>query len=187
MKQAVKTRKTKSDYVDYEKAMYIGGQLLKDPKSEMIGMYVITACNTGLRCSDILPLTFEQLRADTIKLSEMKTGKTREIAVNKHIHNAIQHFEGKTGNVFVSQKGGIVTIQHINRLLKDVFKAESKKHNISSHSLRKSFGRRVYTNNNESEKALVYLMDLFNHSSLAVTKVYLGIRQEELNNVYLSL
>ncbi len=50
--------------------------------------------------------------------------------------------------------------------------------------MRKSFGRKVYESCGESEKALNYLSELFNHTSLSVTRRYLGIRQEELNNIY---
>ena len=35
-------------------------------------------------------------------------------------------------------------------------------------------------NSENSELALVKLMELFNHSSLAITKRYLGLRQEEI-------
>ena len=35
-----------------------------------------------------------------------------------------------------------------------------------------------------AELALVKLMELFNHSSVAITKRYLGLRQEELLNTY---
>ena len=53
------------------------------------------------------------------------------------------------------------------------------------HSLRKTFGRQVYTINGEnSELALVKLMELFNHSSVAITKRYLGLRQEEILETY---
>ncbi len=79
------------------------------------------------------------------------------------------------------------SIQQVNRLLKEAFKRETKSKNISSHSLRKGFGRRVWENDNQSERALVYLMELFNHSSLAITKRYLGIRQEELDDIYMNL
>ena len=35
-----------------------------------------------------------------------------------------------------------------------------------------------------SELALVKLMELFNHSSIAITKRYLGVRQEEILETY---
>ena len=40
---------------------------------------------------------------------------------------------------------------------------------------------------NSSELALVTLMELFNHSSVAITKRYLGLRQEEILETYDSL
>ncbi len=91
------------------------------------------------------------------------------------------------GLVFISQKNSVFTVQQINRKLKALFINEAKHSNISTHSLRKTFGRRVYENNNESEKALVYLSELFNHTSLSVTRIYLGIRQEELDSIYINL
>ena len=69
--------------------------------------------------------------------------------------------------------------------LKEMF--ETKNIAISSHSLRKTFGRQVWNNNGESDKALLYLSELFNHSSPAITKRYLGIRQEELDDIYMNL
>lgn len=57
--------------------------------------------------------------------------------------------------------------------------------NFSCHSLRKTFGRQVYTMSGENaELALVKLMELFNHSSVAITKRYLGLRQEEILEAY---
>lgn len=97
------------------------------------------------------------------------------------------YFENQGGLIFTSQKNGPYKIQSINRLLKTIFQKESKSLNVSSHSLRKSFGRRVYENNGSSEASLVYLSELFNHSNLRVTRRYLGIRQEELDNIYAML
>ena len=57
--------------------------------------------------------------------------------------------------------------------------------NFSCHSLRKTFGRQVYNMSGESaELTLVKLMELFNHSSVAITKRYLGLRQEEVLQTY---
>ena len=67
------------------------------------------------------------------------------------------------------------------------FTATSLMHvgNFSCHSLRKTFGRQVYTmNDNNAELALVKLMELFNHSNVAITKRYLGLRQEEILQTY---
>ena len=56
---------------------------------------------------------------------------------------------------------------------------------IDDSSLRKTFGRQVYNMNSEnSELALVKLMEQFNHSSVAITKRYLGLRQEEILETY---
>ena len=50
---------------------------------------------------------------------------------------------------------------------------------------RTTFGRQVYNmNSDNSELALVKLMELFNHSSVAITKRYLGLRQEEILETY---
>ena len=57
--------------------------------------------------------------------------------------------------------------------------------NFSCYSLRKTFGRQVYNmNSDNAELALVKLMELFNHSSVAITKRYLGLRQEEILQTY---
>lgn len=87
---------------------------------------------------------------------------------------------------YISQKDTIYSVQRINIILKEL-KKKYRLHigNFSCHSLRKTFGRQLYNMNSEnSELALVKLMELFNHSSIAITKRYLGLRQEELLNTY---
>ena len=84
------------------------------------------------------------------------------------------------------QIGTIFTVQRINIILKEVKKKYRLKiKNFSCHSLRKTFGRQVYNmNSDNAELALVKLMELFNHSSVAITKRYLGLRQEEILQTY---
>jgi hypothetical protein len=45
------------------------------------------------------------------------------------------------------------------------------------------FGRRVWSNDDESERSPIYLSELFNHSSISTTRGYLGIRLEELDQI----
>lgn len=176
---------TTTDYIEFSKATLTAQKLMKEEKTKLMGLYIITSINTGLRISDVLNLTWEQVQEDLVLITEKKTGKKRTFKINKAVREALNGFDSSnTGNIFISQKKSVYSRQTLNRLLKNVFSKEAKKSNISSHSLRKSFGRRVYENNAESEKALTYLSELFNHTSVATTRKYLGIRQEELNDIY---
>ena len=47
--------------------------------------------------------------------------------------------------------------------------------NIGTHSMRKTFGYHYY----KKYKDVAMLMDLFNHSSPAITLRYIGIRQDQ--------
>tara|TARA_R110001592_G_C13013979_1_gene736949 strand:- start:140 stop:718 length:579 start_codon:yes stop_codon:yes gene_type:complete len=189
-----KNSHTTADYINYEKALLVGNRLLTDPKNNIMGLYIVVSINLGLRVSDILKLTFEQLRTERIVITEQKTKKRRECKVNDSIKYALRKYEDgfefcikKTGLIFISQKGGVFSNQQINRRLKKIFKKESKTLNVSSHSLRKSFGRAVWSRNGESEAALCTLSEIFGHTCISVTRKYLGIRQEELDDVYMSL
>jgi len=184
-----------SDYIDYDKALNKGLSLLNDKKKCRIGFYIVFAINTGLRISDVLNIKHKDLVEDKIFVVEKKTKKPREITLNEVVKSAYSKLigvlkvnqEDYSGEdyIFISQKGSVYKTQSINDILKNVF--NTKKLQISSHSLRKSFARRVYQNLNESENSLVLLSDIFSHSNIAITRRYLGIRQETISNVYLTL
>jgi integrase len=78
---------------------------------------------------------------------------------------------------------------YVNVKLKEIFSKNRIKldGNVSSHLFRKTLGRRVMELNNYSNESLVLLMELFGHSSMSITKRYLGIRQQEINDIYLSV
>ena len=54
----------------------------------------------------------------------------------------------------------------------------------STHTWRKTFGREVWNRNNQSEASLIKLSYLFNHSSVAITRIYLDITREEVQDMY---
>ena len=189
---SLKYSNTTADYLVWSDAMNLIRKLAKDDNYKM-SLLVALGCFTGLRISDILALRWNQiLGVDEFTIIEKKTGKQRTLRLNpqlqEHIQECYEHIQpiGMKAPILVSQKGTIFTIQAINRILKDIKKKYKVKiKNFSCHSLRKTFGRQVYNMNSEnSELALVKLMELFNHSCIAITKRYLGLRQEEILQTY---
>ena len=183
---------TTADFLVWSDAMNLIRKLAKDDNYKM-SLLIALGCFTGLRISDILALRWNQiLGVDEFNIIEKKTGKKRTLRLNpqlqQHIQECYEHIQpiGVKAPILVSQKGTIFTIQAINRIFKDIKKKYKVKiKNFSCHSLRKTFGRQVYNmNSDSSELALVKLMELFNHSSIAITKRYLGLRQEEILQTY---
>ena len=189
---SLKYSTTTADYLVWSDAMNLIRKLAKDENYKM-SLLIALGCFTGLRISDILALRWEQiLSTEEFTIIEKKTGKKRVLRLNpqlqQHIKECYEQIKpiSVKSPILVSQKGTVFTIQRINVVLKEIKrKYRLKVKNFSCHSLRKTFGRQVYNMNNEnSELALVKLMELFNHSSLAITKRYLGLRQEEILETY---
>ena len=189
---SLKYSTTTADYLVWSDAMNLIRKLAKDENYKM-SLLIALGCFTGLRISDILALRWEQiLSTEEFTIIEKKTGKKRILRLNsqlqQHIRECYEQIQpiGLKAPILVSQKGTVFTIQRINVILKEIKrKYRLKVKNFSCHSLRKTFGRQVYNMNSEnSELALVKLMELFNHSSLAITKRYLGLRQEEILETY---
>ncbi len=189
---SLKNSNTTSDYLDFDATLNKSIKLLKsDDKKNKIAFLTIIGINVGLRISDLLKLKHSDFSGNTISLIEQKTGKRREIKINENIQNAYTIYRSKIGFfnpddfLFISQKKSVYSNRHVNRLLKSIFGTKNK--NISSHSLRKTFGRRVWENDNFSDRALITLSKLFNHTSTSTTRIYLGIQQEEIDDIYMSL
>ena len=189
---SLKYSNTTADYLVWSDAMNLIRKLAKDENYKM-SLFIALGCFTRLRVSDILNLRwFQILGVSEFTIIEKKTGKQRTLRLNpqlqEHIQECYEHIKplGVKAPILVSQKGTIFTIQAINRILKDIKKKYKVKiKNFSCHSLRKTFGRQVYNmNSDNSELALVKLMELFNHSSVVITKRYLGLRQEEILETY---
>jgi len=182
---------TTADYLEWDSMLNLTRKLYQD-KNYKISMLVACGSFFGLRISDLLTLTWDQvLQSDMFEVTEKKTGKKRIIKINhqlqKHIgdcYNAIKPQDNS--KCFTSQKNCVYSIQRINTILKEIkAKYSLKINNISSHSFRKTFGRAVYNNaGDNSEMALVKLCELFNHSDVRTTRRYLGLRQEELLETY---
>jgi len=152
---------------------------------------------TGLRISDLLQLRFDQFEnGDILTIQEKKTKKIRRIKINQDLKEIVNRIKGKMGitdsgqYIFLNRYGTKpIDKSWVNVQLKKYFKKYGipMDGNISSHLFRKTLGNRVLKLNNYSAESVILLMELFGHSSPAITKKYLGIREREILDVYDSL
>lgn len=152
---------------------------------------------TGLRISDLLQLRFSQFEnAEILTIEEKKTKKVRRIKINSDLKEIVERIKGKMKVVdtnqfiFINRYGTKPIDQsYVNVKLKEILKHYeiTMDGNCSSHFLRKTTGSRVMKLNNYSNEAVILLMELFSHSSPAITRRYLGLREKEILDVYDSL
>ncbi|MFZ1809306.1 MAG: tyrosine-type recombinase/integrase [Cyclobacteriaceae bacterium] len=159
---------------------------------------ISTGCYAGLRIGDILNLRWKDiLEKESIEIVEEKRKKRRLITLNPNLTKTIAKCfllinPPTDANIFTNSMGGddpsVMTVQYINRKLKSIFKYYKVKiAKVSSHTLRKTFGRRVYELNYKSDDALIKLSQMFNHANTAITRRYIGIQQETIKDIYLNL
>jgi site-specific recombinase XerD len=193
----MKNRKTTTSGLDWNVMLGLCSRLLQD------GLYreyllVMIGCHFGLRISDLLKIKYSDIVGKTeLILIEQKTGKQRKITINPRVSEAVNIVVerrkkiGKFGNedyIFANRWGNIMSITFVNRRLSYIFsRYQVKVQNPSSHTLRKSFGMQVWLVGNKSDAALVYLSEIYSHSSTRVTRKYIGISEQVIADVYLSL
>jgi len=157
-------------------------------------LLIVTGLNSALRISDILSLTcgdvydFYGNKLNThIVVREHKTGKINRIFMNREICTALSCcvcFDDKKelSWLFESQ------IQHSRplsryqayRIIKSAAAYAGMSSDISCHSLRKTFG--YYACKQGTNPSV--LMNIYNHSNYQVTKRYLGIDQDDKDDVF---
>ena len=189
--------KTTSSYIEWNAVQSLVQRLERDGDGKF-SLLIAVGAFTGLRIGDILTLKWNNLLGqDTLQIVEQKTRKERKITINTQLSEIVtrifktQHGINRDSLIFLNRWGKVaISRQFVNHKLKQIatkYKITKDSTTIKSHSLRKSFGRRVFENNDNSERALILLSDILNHSSIKTTKIYLGIREREIQDVYANL
>lgn len=150
----------------------------------------VVGINTNLRASDLLGIRAGMVRGlkpmDEIELREIKTGKRRRISLNGSVIEAVKALLASRAYqdkdfLFRSQRGEVLTVPSLHRLVKGWCAAINLRGNFGSHTLRKTWG---YHQRVTFGMGLPELMVCFNHSSQRQTLDYLCIQPEEVRSVY---
>ena len=190
---ALKEQKTTSDFLEWEKMQSLVLKLERDNELKF-ALLIATGSYIGLRISDLLQLKWNDvLDQDHFTIVEKKTGKNRKVTINPELQEILKRLYIKMEAepeqfLFVNRFGKKpISIQHVNTKLKEIFEHYGIRGQYSSHFMRKTLGRRIWEANKYSDQALLLLSQLFNHSSISTTKIYLGIREQEISNLYLGV
>jgi len=190
---AKRNQRTECSGLEWNDFLFIIESLKR--KEEFRFMLMIAAgVYLGIRANEIFNLTYSQLlNHEKFELTEKKTSKRRIMTVNPALKELVEYVIQKTnvpidGFISANKDGKPMSLQYFNRKLRSLLKSCNViTQNYSSHLLRKTFGKRVFQLNNKSENSLIMLSKVFNHSSTAITRSYLGISQSDISQIFLSL
>ena len=164
-------------------------------------LLVVCGLNTALRISDILKLRWKDVYNENllsfkshIDVKEQKTGKKTTVFINKNLKEAFASFlkdiiakKGKLCEVmeqfiFLGQKSTDKPISRIQafRIISEAAKKCLLSHKVSCHSLRKTFGYHAW----KKGVSPALLTSIYNHSSYKITTRYLGIEQDDRDEVF---
>jgi integrase len=155
---------------------------------------IVLGVHTALRISDLLRLRWEDVydfdenRVRTsIDLIEKKTRKAKTVALNQAIIGALTLFapSAKPGHCLIEnpRTGKAISRIQAYRLIRAAAETLKLSIRVSCHSLRKTLGYHAW----KKGVSPAVIMEIYNHSSLAVTRRYLGVTQDDKDAAYISL
>ncbi len=151
---------------------------------------------TGYRISDMLELQYQDFQQKMLNITERKTSKQRPIPVINDLRRIVElcqeklkrksaHYLFIRTRFFSNQP--ITKAAAITRIRKALQFAGIKGKHLTAHTLRKTFALRYYELARETEgdyRALNELSKQLNHSSTDVTRRYIGLEEQVVQNIF---
>ncbi len=168
--------------------------LLRGQRSYRNPLLFVVGINTALRISDLLQLKVNHFLDEKGRIKsrfwikEQKRGKRHEVAINQSIREALTEYLGAYPHISKEPVSflffNVKTHQPIKRgqawkFTSSICRAVGLHGNYGTHSLRKTWGYHARM----SGVDLALIMHKLNYESIAYTKRYLGITDEELQAV----
>lgn len=164
-------------------------------KSKRDALLFTLGINSALRISDLLKLTVGDVLdgkgkiKDYIEVRETKTSKAKRFPLTPKVKKAITEYmkerEDATEDepLFLSKKGGSITRQHAWHVINEAAEGVGISDNIGTHTLRKTWAYHAY----KAGVDIALIQQALNHSAPSVTLRYIGITQDDIDNVILAI
>ena len=181
---------------DRKKIAQIKNQLRGQRRYRDLLLFVV-GINTALRISDLLELRVEHFLDDQKRIKrrfwikEQKRGKRQEVVVNDSIQEALDEYLVAYPDISSANDHFIFFNTKANSYMQPIRRGQAWKviaticnevglsGNFGTHSLRKTWGYHARMQGVD----LALIMHKLNHESIAYTKRYLGITDDELKAV----
>ena len=151
----------------------------------------VMGINAGLRTQDLLGLRISDVKSikigQSISLTEKKTGKSNSLLINKEIKEALDTYLKSDKHrdnhfLFKSRKGSNypLTTFAVTKYVKQWASAINLMGSYGAHTLRKTW---CYHQRKTFGVSWELIALRCNHSSPSITRAYLGILPEEVNDI----
>lgn len=156
------------------------------------GLLFKMGLNTGLRISDILPIKKSDVYnakgefREYLIIKEKKTGKEKKIKINNALQKSLSGYilldevKSQSYLFYNMQTGSHLKRIQAYRILKEAAN-NCGIENFGTHSMRKTWGYWTYK---ASKFNIGLIMQTFNHSSQTITLRYIGINQDQKDELY---
>lgn len=159
--------------------------LLNAIPHELIRLLVRTLAYTGLRISECINLTLEDVDIDqkVIRVINGKGGKDRTIPLSEELSSQLQGYVNKkrpkvaSKRFFALKKTGAISDQYVNRELKRAVKKLGWDKHVTCHTLRHSFASMLVKNDTN----IPTVAKLLGHADYrTVTSIYIHVETDDL-------
>lgn len=169
---------------------YLKGKSIRDYLLFVLGI------SSALRVSDIITLKLQDIWDGKkvppfIATREQKRGKYKNFPIGKNLENAIREYVAyykltdPNSYIFFSRIGENQPITRFRALqvIKEAGEAVGIEENLGTHSMRKTWGYWAY----KSGYDISLLCEAFGHSSEEITRRYIGITKDAVDEIYINL
>lgn len=170
--------------------------------SNQMAFLINFGCHVALRRGDLLNLRWSDIVEDvddeiipvnSFIIKEGKRGAIRKITLNESIRNHIKrYYDSLNVNlveyVFSNRDGDQMSDRYFNAELSRINKRyKLGVSTFSTHSFRKTWARHLWDKNGQTDGILSKISHAIGHKDTATTRIYLGIKDQEVVDLYCGL